>query len=785
VTVPAWSTQHLAEFLAALSACDTQQRAIAIAVERIAESFDAEICAYRSGDTVAAAVGFPAGRTPVEALLHAGDNGASTVVLPGFGECTAVAVPVAGQRGAAIIVARVDVAITPEESSMLRGMARVLGLTLEMLAALDRERAVRVRQEEQGRENQRLLVSVQKRQSLLERLSGVQRAILLQSPVEEVLALITEGVAMLLDEQVVGLRLTDPHDPELMTLVAHRGLPDDVSLSLERTSVHTGTGGAAITGGRLVVSHDYANDTQALPAVVSQGIVAAMAAPVRENGRVVGSLVVASPKPGRHFESYDEDILSAFADHVSLALTDARTRDDMRHALEDAIHQALHDPLTGLPNRSLFVDRLAQSLGRVRAGGPNLAVLFVDLDNFKMINDSSGHATGDKLLAAVGARITECFRSIDTVARFGGDEFAIVVEGIIDGAQADAAAARLLDALTAPLRVGDDRFSVGASIGVVVGKAGDRPEELLLNADVAMYHAKALGKGRWSVFRPEMHSSLMERIEMEAALRAAIECDQLHLAYQPIVDLRTGATVGAEALLRWTHPTRGVIPPAEFIPLAEETGLIVEIGRWVLERACRDASGWVVPTRPTAPLHLSVNLSAGQMQDVGLVSHLRQVLAENAFPASRLTLEITESVLIDDAEMAAERLGELKSTGVRLALDDFGTGYSSLSYLRRFPIDIVKIDKSFIDGLVTDSGDDKLVEAIVNLSQALSLETTAEGVETAAQHSRLLEMGCELGQGFHFARPMSSSDLDARLAAEAGVVADWLRVERQTLASRG
>jgi EAL domain-containing protein (putative c-di-GMP-specific phosphodiesterase class I) len=263
-----------------------------------------------------------------------------------------------------------------------------------------------------------------------------------------------------------------------------------------------------------------------------------------------------------------------------------------------------------------------------------------------------------------------------------------------------------------------------------------------------------------------MHASLIEGIELEATLRNAIESDELDLAYQPIVDLRTGATVGVEALLRWTHPTRGPIPPCAFIPMAEETGLILEIGRWVLERSCRDARNWTMSSRPDVPLKLSVNLSTRQMHDARLVPHLQQVLADNDFSPSRLTLEITESVLIDDAQVAGERLDELKRIGVRLALDDFGTGYSSLSYLQRFPIDIVKIDKSFIDGMVTETGDGNLVEAIVNLSQALGLETTAEGVETSDQHLRLLEMGCLLGQGFLFARPMEASALDAHLGRD-------------------
>ncbi|MEX0659980.1 MAG: EAL domain-containing protein [Egibacteraceae bacterium] len=756
--MPAWSTYHLAEFLAAVSSAETPQAAIAVGVERIAESFDAEVCAYRSAEGVAAAVGFPPGRVPVAALLAAPDDDWSTLELPGLGACPGVSVPVGSDLGTSIVLVRIDEPITTEESTMLRGMARVLGLTLRTLGALDSERALRLQQELQAVENQRLLAGVRERQTLLERLSGVQHAILMQAPRQDVLDLITEGVAALLGDEMVGLRLVDPDDADVVTLEASHGLSPEQWRAVRRTSVEAGTGGQAIIQGRLIISTDYASDAAAIGQFVASGIVATMATPVRESGMVVGSLVVASSRAGRVFTARDEEILDAFAAHVSLALTDLRTREVMNRALDDAVHQALHDPLTGLPNRSLFVDRLTQALERARRQDTHAAVFFIDLDNFKLINDSSGHARGDELLRAVAARLADCVRTTDTVARFGGDEFAIVIEDVPDLAHAEETAQRLLEAFTDPLVLGGDPVTVGASIGVVVTRGQAHADELLLNADVAMYHAKTLGKGQWSVFRPEMHTVLLDGIELEATLRGAIERDQLHLVYQPIVELDGGATVGVEALLRWTHPTRGPIPPDEFIPLAEETGLIMEIGRWVLERACRDVRSWRVPGTG-APLALTVNVSARQMHDDTLVGHLRQVLQAHDFSASRLTLEVTESVFIDQAELAGQWLAELKGVGVRVALDDFGTGYSSLSYLQRFPIDVVKIDKSFVDGLASDAADAKLVEAIVNLSQALALMTVAEGVETDEQRCRLVELGCALGQGFYFARPMPVADI--------------------------
>lgn len=615
-------------------------------------------------------------------------------------------------------------------------------------------------------ENERLLARVRERQLLLEQLSGVQHAILVQSPLQAVLDMVTESAAGLLGDDVVGLRLLDPDDPGSVTLASSHGVTPQMARVVRRAPVQEGIGGQAIAERRFVVTDDYASADSAIPAFTDAGIVAAMAAPVHEGGEVVGSLVVASAQPGRRFTDQEQQVLKAFAAHASLALNDAQTRQVMNQALDDAVHQALHDPLTGLPNRALFLDRLTQSLAHAQREGGRVAVFFIDLDDFKLINDSSGHATGDELLKAIAERITGCFRTGDTVARFGGDEFAVVVGGVPEIADVEAAAGRLLAVLSAPLALGEELVSATASIGVVVSQGEQHAGELLLNADVAMYHAKALGKGRWSLFRPEMHTSLLERVEIEAALRHAVENDLLDLVYQPIIELRSGTTVGVEALLRWMHPTRGPVAPAEFISIAEETGLIIDIGQWVLDRACRDTRGWRTPGRTGKPLSLTVNVSARQTQDAALVRHLRRVLDRHAFHPSRLTLEITESVLIDSTEAAVQRLGALKDLGVRLALDDFGTGYSSLSYLQRFPIDVVKIDKSFVDGLVTDAGDAKLVEAIVNLSQALALQTVAEGVETDEQRARLVELGCILAQGFLFARPLAAPDLARYLAAE-------------------
>ena len=448
-------------------------------------------------------------------------------------------------------------------------------------------------------------------------------------------------------------------------------------------------------------------------------------------------------------------------------------------------HQALHDPLTNLANRALFSDRVKHALARVDRQARPIAVLFLDLDHFKAVNDSAGHTAGDQLLRAVADRLLACVRAVDTVARLGGDEFAIVLEDVRDSRDAARAAQRILDALAAPFVLRDGQVTVGASIGLCLGTSGDQSAETLVrNADVAMYAAKDGGRGRYAIFEPGMHAAVMQRLKLEADLRLAVERGEFQLLYQPIVALGEGQIVGVEALVRWAHPEQGVVPPSEFITAAEETGLIVPMGRWVLRQSCRQARAWhdAYPTHP--PVRVSVNLSPKQLQHQRIVEDVSAALTDSGLDPSRLLLEVTESVLMEDTEANIATLHRLKALGVHLAIDDFGTGYSSLSYLRRFPIDIVKIDKSFIDGITEGSEASALARAIITLGQTLHLDTVAEGIEHAEQFGELRSLGCDLGQGYHFARPLSAEAVSGLLERprtwQPGSAADDDRVRSES-----
>jgi diguanylate cyclase (GGDEF)-like protein/PAS domain S-box-containing protein len=441
------------------------------------------------------------------------------------------------------------------------------------------------------------------------------------------------------------------------------------------------------------------------------------------------------------------------------------TRDvsDRKELEAQLVHQAFHDGLTGLANRTLFAERVEHALARSDKG--DLAVLFIDLDDFKNVNDSLGHAAGDQLLVAAARRLQGCLRPADTAARLGGDEFAVLLERVADAEAASAVAGRVLDTLHQPFGLNGRRIPIKASVGVATGRPGtDEAEELLRNADVAMYAAKAGGKDRYELFRPDMHEDMLQRLELEAELRHVADRDQLVLHYQPIVELVSGRITRVEALVRWDHPTKGLLPPAAFIPLAEEQGLIGPIGNWVLLQACLQARRWQDQFPDAPPLSVHVNLSGRQLEEQRLVGEVVQALETTRLSPRLLTLEITESVLVSDIEAMSARLRELKGLGVLLAIDDFGTGYSSLSYLRRFPIDMLKIDKAFVDGIGRGREDTALAHAIVKLSHTLQLHAVAEGIEEAEQAANLIALGCREGQGFHFARPLPAAAMTELLA---------------------
>ena len=438
-----------------------------------------------------------------------------------------------------------------------------------------------------------------------------------------------------------------------------------------------------------------------------------------------------------------------------------------RKSLEDELkRQAFHDSLTGLANRALFADRLQHAISRAERSPTGLAVLFLDLDDFKTVNDSLGHSEGDLLLVAVADRLRASLRASDTIARMGGDEFAILIEDPVDGETPMDVGRRMLARLEPPFVHSGKELFVRASIGIATTRSRDHTaDEVLRNADVAMYTAKTNGKNRLEVFEPGMHTAALTRLALKGDLERALERGEFTLVYQPIVRLAGGRLSGVEALLRWQHRDRGTVGPTEFIPVAEETGVILPLGRWVLERACTQAAAWNAIS--PHPITMSVNVSGRQLQHPAFAADVAAVLTSTGLAPQLLTLELTESVLMQDAEAATALLVELKSLGVRLAIDDFGTGYSSLNYLRRFPIDELKIDRSFVASLDDGPTQSAVVLSILRLGETLRLETVAEGIEEASQLAALRDLGADLGQGYLFARPLDAVAVTDLIVADA------------------
>jgi diguanylate cyclase (GGDEF)-like protein len=437
-----------------------------------------------------------------------------------------------------------------------------------------------------------------------------------------------------------------------------------------------------------------------------------------------------------------------------------RAHEELTSREKELVFLATHDALTGLPNRTLILDRIEQTLRRARHNQEPVAALFVDLDNFKAINDSLGHSTGDELLCAVAERLEGVIRETDALGRMGGDEFVVVAEGLSLAAGPELIAERLLEAFSEPFLLGDESETLvhaKASVGIATGV---RPsaEELLRDADIAMYRAKWSGKGRYLVFESGMGDEVQSRLELEMDLQVALDNEEFFLVYQPTFDLQTMTPTGVEALIRWRRPGRGVAQPEEFIPLLEETKMIVDVGAWVLREACAQAAGWQEEGRA---LELSVNVSALQLDTDDLFTHVTEALGESGLAPESLTIEITETTLMSNPGETARRLEELKRLGIRIAVDDFGTGYSSLGHLRQFPVDVLKIDRSFISQLAEGGEGEILLHTLLQLGKALEIETTAEGIERPQDLSLIREKDCDNGQGFLFTRPLSAQDADS------------------------
>jgi diguanylate cyclase (GGDEF)-like protein len=468
-------------------------------------------------------------------------------------------------------------------------------------------------------------------------------------------------------------------------------------------------------------------------------------------------LLCAQTKALRTFSTDEINFLRALANVLADAIERVRAEERTRH-------QALHDPLTGLPNRALFADRLSQALAHARRSGASVGVVFLDLDQFKLVNDSLGHGAGDALICALARRLDDSLRAGDTVARFGGDEFVLIADELSGPEEAVAIAERTLAALEQPFTVSGVELFVSGSLGVAVSQGGGRgAEDLIREADAAMYRAKDRGRGCVELYDEPMRALATERLRTVNELRRALEHDELRLHFQPIVDLDGGRMTAVEALVRWQHPERGLLGPGEFIPVAEESGLVVALGEWVFRAACRQSAAWAAEDPDRPPLPISVNLSARQVFHPNLVERLETILAETGANPSALRAEITESAIMEETDASVATLHALRDLGITLVLDDFGTGYSSLAYVRRFPIDVLKIDRSFVADLDSEDAGDAgaIVEAIVSMARGLRVHVVAEGIESPAHAERLQELGCTSGQGYLYARPLPPEDVPA------------------------
>jgi diguanylate cyclase (GGDEF)-like protein len=725
-----WTTRQLAEFLSVVSSFTDERDALQGCVERAAAAIGTEVAALVRDGKVVAAIGFKPGSEPVADVVEASGNLHFERKLGDLGVCTGMC-SLVGDEGT-LLVARVGPqSFSKEELDLLRGMGRVLSLSLRSI---------------------RLVGELRERQILLERLTLLQRSIASRAELEDVLDAIVTGASELLGDELVDLSLVDPEDPSVLEVVASIGYSPKLLERIRRTPVEEGVAGQAVTQRRPIIVEDYGADPRRMPDVVVDGLRAVISAPVYQRGELVGALSLGTRRAGRRYSEIERDAVLAFAEHAGLALNDAK-------AAEETAHQAFHDPLTGLANRALFVDRLAQARTRAGTAGDSVGVLFADLDGFKTVNDSLGHAAGDQLLIIVGQRLASVVGPTDTVARFGGDEFAILVEDVRQPIELARMARLALDSLERVIKVDGRDVFISASIGIAVGL--DEPQELLRNADLAMYEAKGQGKGRYEIFQSHMYEALTQRLELELDLKRAADRDQFVLHFQPIVELETATVTGVEALIRWMHPDHGLITPDRFIPIAEESGQIHALGRWVLWEACRRVVDW---EGIHGQLGLSVNISSAQLRQASLVREVAEVLEATGLEPDRLTLEITESVLMDVSSSNTERLDALKRLGVQLAVDDFGTGYSSLQYLKRFPIDWLKIAKPFVDGVDGSDAQARIARAIVDLAHSMEIEVIAEGVESRRQAAVLGELGCLSGQGFHYSPPLPADEISAYLA---------------------
>jgi len=586
-------------------------------------------------------------------------------------------------------------------------------------------------------------------QAFIEAVLGVQSLVSRCAPQTVIYQAVVDGALGLLDCDGGSLRFVDLEDPDWMVAVAWHGSAGQGERWRHRAPISEGLSGRVIATGEPAVLEDY-RAAQTGSQLAPEGTRAIIGVPIREQGRVVGSLVVGSTIERRHWTQRERDLLSAYAEHVGVAVAVARASHAMR--------EALTDPLTGLANRRWLLDRMGHELVRADRGGTPATVLFIDLDGFKLINDSLGHDIGDQLLVAVAERLRGAIRDGDVCARLGGDEFAVLLTG---PSEPTGVAQRIIDVVGRRFQIGEHEVFVSVSVGIATGR--EEAETLLRQADVAMYHAKRSGAGLCARFQPSMHAALISRLTLGTELRRAIEREEFELHYQPMLDLRCGRIVAFEGLVRWRHPDRGLVAPLDFIPFAEQTGMIVEIGRWVLAHGCRQLAAWWRDT----PIALSLNVSTRELQQRDYTDNLRAAI-NTRFPPSALILEVTEREPLQDLPGVLETLHAVRGLGVRLALDDFGTGYGTLINLSHLPIDMLKIAKPFLDAVDGDERDQRnprgLLAGTISLGRHLGLTTVAEGIERPEQRDLLIELGCDLGQGYHLGRPLDAAGAEGLLA---------------------
>jgi diguanylate cyclase (GGDEF)-like protein len=596
-----------------------------------------------------------------------------------------------------------------------------------------------------------------------EQLSGVlsefARTMVTDFPIQSILGHLVERIVDVMPITAAGVTLispgTDPH---------YVAASDAAALRFEMLQSDLGEGPCvtAYETGLAVVVPDLRHESRFptfVPPALEAGLVAVFTFPLHHGEEQLGALDLYRDTSG----PLDAETMYAaqtLADVAAAYLLNAQARIDLQSFSEQSRETALHDALTGLPNRILLLERLEHAVLRARRSGKVTAVLFVDLDRFKLVNDLYGHSVGDDLLVAVARRLSTALRSGDTLARISGDEFVILCEDLNEPTEVDVIAQRICAAVAAPFVLSGAEVAVTASVGIAFSGRGDQlSEQLLQDADAAMYQAKRKGGARHQIVDLREQYLYVERTGLEIDLRGAPERGELRTAYQPIVETRDGRVAGVEALLRWVHPYRGLVMPTVLVPLAEQAGLITEIGQWVLEQVCPDRHRWQ-RRRASDDLTMSVNVSAQQLMSPDFAASVADVLFGTHTNPELVTLEMTESVFVQDSQRALVVLSDLKRLGVKLALDDFGTGYSSLSYLKRFPIDIVKIDQVFVADMESDRASRAIVFAIIELAHRLGMTVVAEGVETAAQYDQLASFGCDCCQGYYFARPMSADDLD-------------------------